>query len=491
MKESLFPLFQSAKNIFQIVFFLLTGTLLSAQNVKTYASNQTNQLAGICIGCNILNPYDAVGENNNNYSTLQIGLGVLGRAEQTLIFPQVSKGDLTIEIGTGNVPLSLALLSGVTIETLKGTIPNNDAKTVNSSILRLGLQDNRGTIQLNPKKDYDRVRISLGGTVALNDGLRIYRAFTHTGFLTECGAILPPDPFLYSSFQNEDDVQPDEDLACGQSFHEEFGELKSAYIESDTIYKRTVSFWAGVEGSLRLNTHGTEIFIGDNQILLECAAGDRNTQANFSHPTNGAREHYLIEIIPIYRTGGDLSICQFLADPDQCLLPVELKINMTIRSASGMQSHTVTLGPTILKSFKSSKDLRVSLKNASVDEILVYDRMLNNEEIRALTCSYSLPDFNAVNCLQNNRQQLNEIIPSTEILTVSPNPTNGEVRLRGNILFVDADISLHNVSGKEVYHGQLSSDTFRLPDSLPAGIYVLKVLTGKGDMYSKKIILNR
>jgi hypothetical protein len=60
-----------------------------AQIVKYYANAQANQVYGVCIGCGVLNPMNAVGPNESDYSVLQVSIGLLARTEQTLIFPTV------------------------------------------------------------------------------------------------------------------------------------------------------------------------------------------------------------------------------------------------------------------------------------------------------------------------------------------------------------------------------------------------------------------
>jgi len=72
-----------------------------------------------------------------------------------------------------------------------------------------------------------------------------------------------------------------------------------------------------------------------------------------------------------------------------------------------------------------------------------------------------------------------------------PNPTTGQVTLRGDIDFADADIFISNTSGREVFRLKFKSKTIDLPDTLPAGIYMFTVQTKDGQAYTQKAILTR
>ncbi|WP_410492603.1 T9SS type A sorting domain-containing protein [Chryseobacterium sp. c4a] len=79
----------------------------------------------------------------------------------------------------------------------------------------------------------------------------------------------------------------------------------------------------------------------------------------------------------------------------------------------------------------------------------------------------------------------------TETVTVSPNPSNGQIHLDGNTILTDSNITIANTSGKEIYRSKSTSKTFDLQTTLPAGIYILNLQTKDKKIHSRKIILTR
>ncbi|PWN68278.1 T9SS C-terminal target domain-containing protein [Chryseobacterium phosphatilyticum] len=163
-----------------IAFILLSSQTLSFAQNRIYAHAQSSGVFGVaCLGCRVDNPENAVGDNEDNYSTMVLGTVLLGGIQQTLIFPDLrSDTRLVVGIGTDNIPLSVQLLSGVTLETMNGGSSNNDRRTIDVSLLKLGATPNRGTIEFKPAKPYDGIRIGLsGGVLSLGGGFRIYYAY--------------------------------------------------------------------------------------------------------------------------------------------------------------------------------------------------------------------------------------------------------------------------------------------------------------------------
>lgn len=161
------------------LFLFSTSTLSFAQN-RIYAHAQSSGVFGVaCLGCRIDNPLNAVGFNEDDYSTMVLGTVLLGGIQQTLIFPDLrSDTKLVVGIGTDNIPLSVQLLSGVTLETMNGGTSNEDRRTIDVSLLKLGATPNRGTVEFKPAKPYDGIRIGLtGGVLSLGGGFRIYYAY--------------------------------------------------------------------------------------------------------------------------------------------------------------------------------------------------------------------------------------------------------------------------------------------------------------------------
>ncbi|NIF05435.1 T9SS type A sorting domain-containing protein [Chryseobacterium sp. Tr-659] len=163
----------------------LTSTMSFAQIVKTYASSQTSQVYGVCLGCGVLNPQNAVGSNENDYSTLQVSIGLLARTEQTLIFPTTNIANntnkLVIGIGSNGTPLSAQVLGGVSIETFNGDVSNNDYQSLTSSIIKLGDTDpSKGEIELTMNIPFDRIKINVNsGLLNIGGELRVYYGYQY------------------------------------------------------------------------------------------------------------------------------------------------------------------------------------------------------------------------------------------------------------------------------------------------------------------------
>lgn len=166
-------------------FLFLTGTMSFAQIVKTYASSQTNQVLGVCLGCGVLNPQNAVGSNENDYSTIQVSVGLLARTEQTLIFPTTNIANntnkLVIGIGSNGTPLSAQVLGGVSIETFNGEVSNNDRQSLTNSLINLGAGDpSKGEIELTMNIPFDRIKINVNsGLLNIGGELRVYYGYQY------------------------------------------------------------------------------------------------------------------------------------------------------------------------------------------------------------------------------------------------------------------------------------------------------------------------
>ncbi|MCJ7934388.1 MAG: T9SS type A sorting domain-containing protein [Chryseobacterium sp.] len=163
-----------------IALFLFSANTLSFGQSRIYAHAQSSGVFGVaCLGCRVDNAQNAVGDNEDDYSTMVLGTALLGGVQQTLIFPDLrSDTRLVVGIGTDNIPLSVQLLSGVTLETMNGGTSNDDRRTIDVSLLKLGATPNRGTVEFKPAKPYDGIRIGLtGGVLSLGGGFRVYYAY--------------------------------------------------------------------------------------------------------------------------------------------------------------------------------------------------------------------------------------------------------------------------------------------------------------------------
>ncbi|REC49042.1 T9SS type A sorting domain-containing protein [Chryseobacterium pennipullorum] len=185
MKTNLSVRQRALKAAVSALFLFLMSSLSNAQIVKTYASSQISQVYGICIACGVLNPMNAVGSNEDDYSTLQVSVGLLARTEQTLIFPTsnivANTNKLVIGIGSNGTPLTVQLLGGVSIETFNGDVSNNDYQNLTNKILQLGGTDtSKGEIELTMNIPFDRVKINVNsGVLNLGGELRVYYAYQY------------------------------------------------------------------------------------------------------------------------------------------------------------------------------------------------------------------------------------------------------------------------------------------------------------------------
>lgn len=185
MKTYLLLSLQTIKAAFLASLLFLTSTTSSAQIIKTYASSQTNQVHGICLGCGVLNPQNAVGSNENNYSILQVSVGLLARTEQTLIFPTTNitnnTNKLVLAIGSNGTPLSAQLLGGVSIETFNGDVSNNDYQSLTTQLIRLGDTDpSKGEVEMTMNIPFDRIKINVNsGLLNIGGELRVYYAYQY------------------------------------------------------------------------------------------------------------------------------------------------------------------------------------------------------------------------------------------------------------------------------------------------------------------------
>lgn len=173
-------------------FLLLSVSSLAFAQNRIYAYEQISDTFGVCLACNVQNPLNAVGDNEDDYSTLTMGTVLLGGVSQTLRFPDAtSNTKLVVGIGTNDIPLTVQLLGGVTIETMNGDVSNGDMKYINSSILKLGGDTpNRATIELQPTKPYTSVKIRVsGGVLSLGGGFRIYYAYQEPVTFTAFGNV--------------------------------------------------------------------------------------------------------------------------------------------------------------------------------------------------------------------------------------------------------------------------------------------------------------
>ncbi len=430
-----------------------------AQINKTYVSSQSHQIQGLCLLCSVQNPQNVIGDNENNYTAMMVPIGLLANIEQTLVFPETASHfrKITIGIGTANIPVKQLPSGKIFIETFIGNTPNGDYKLVDNSMIIAEPTSKRGVIEFLPTKSFDRIKISFhSGLLNLGDEFRIYYAHHLPIPFTTCGN--PPlDPFAYYPLDNdlkdkirELDLIPEEQdsavytsgLACAEALTS--SEISKFYTVKPIINKElTMSFWARMEAYLYISS----LNAANLGVIL-----DPNSPPN-------QLNHYVIQYRQTNPPSNNLNACLYVnGEKDNCQ----------------MLTNTQSINP-----------LLITLSKGSIDELILYDRYLNEEEIKDLALSYNI----AFPTLYTNVQQKNNM--ESNKLTISPNPTSGKITLDGNILLLNSKISIRNTSGTEVYRSKLSSETFDFPSNLPEGIYILSVETKDKKVYTRKIILTR
>ena len=145
------------------------------------ATQQTNQVSGLCIGCSVSNPGGAVDMDTTTFSSLNSGVSVAGTVSQTLIFPETSQpGDsVQIELSTSGTLLSASVFGAIQVSSANGATPNNDVTTLSGAGITVTLLSGgtKALVSFAPGGPYDRVTVQLtAGLVSALTGVNIYYA---------------------------------------------------------------------------------------------------------------------------------------------------------------------------------------------------------------------------------------------------------------------------------------------------------------------------
>ncbi len=183
--------------LFLAIEFLVLLTCTGFAQTRIYASEQTTGVTGICAGCIVNNPANAVNTNRSDYATLNITLGLLipPATYQTLIFSGTNKPaagtPVIVKIGTADQLLSLDLLGGITLQAFNGSLPIGQPVAA-STLVSVLSSNNQIEATLIPNTIYDRVRITLsGGLVSTLSNANVYGAyFNSTNTTVACDAAI-------------------------------------------------------------------------------------------------------------------------------------------------------------------------------------------------------------------------------------------------------------------------------------------------------------
>ncbi|WP_074241798.1 Ig-like domain-containing protein [Chitinophaga niabensis] len=168
----------------------------------TYGDREESPLiTGVCLGCNVQDPANAVDGNPNTSSLLNMTVGALGGVSQLIHFPGTYQaGDsIALDLEVPNQLFNAQLLAGINVQTYNGSTPNADAITLDNNAVRLqALGLGVGTtgkfrITIPVNNTFDGVKI---GTTAALAGLGNLRVYEAVAFMPV--NITPPAPVIPS-----------------------------------------------------------------------------------------------------------------------------------------------------------------------------------------------------------------------------------------------------------------------------------------------------
>ncbi|MRG46730.1 T9SS type B sorting domain-containing protein [Chitinophaga sp. SYP-B3965] len=168
----------------------------------TYGDREESpQITGICLGCNVQDAANAVDGNPNTSSLLNMTIGALGGISQIIHFPGTYQAldSIALDLEVPNQLFNGQLLAGITVQTYNGSTPNPDAITLDNNAVRLqALGFGVGTtgkfrITIPVNSAFDGVKIGTTAALAGLGALRIYEAVAFMPIV-----ITPPAPVIPS-----------------------------------------------------------------------------------------------------------------------------------------------------------------------------------------------------------------------------------------------------------------------------------------------------
>ncbi|PKF75497.1 LamG-like jellyroll fold domain-containing protein [Chryseobacterium sp. PMSZPI] len=468
MKNLFFSKNTVQKTVLTTLF--LTSALYYAQLEETYAKDQSYKISGLCLLCGIDNPNNMLGSNENDFATLRIPIGINASIEQSISFPELTPNFRKVSIGieTPNISIKKQAERQIFVESFNDNTSNNDKTRVSTSMLKPGSNPQKGIIEFIPAKRFNRIVLTVyGAPIELGLGKDIRIQYVHhlpTQFTTNGNP--PLDPLAYYPFDgNLDDKMKGLDFTSPiKNFHfSSYGNYGLAATSSEitapemtSADETTLSFWARADKGKSVqfknyNHEDIDILVTDNKISIK-----QDGETKSSSVSTNQYNHYAI----LYKEGKDD-------------VTTYVYINGTYSFIKNWKRKTTTQPMQI--------NISGGLDAALLDDVIIYNRTLTNNEIAKLADPFAIP---------SGRISQKTTLAS-EVFTVSPNPTTGQITLDGDIQFTDSDISITNTFGKEVYRSKYQSKMFELPATLPGGIYILNLKTKEGKGYSQKVILRR
>lgn len=167
----------------------------------TYGDRQQSPIVSglACLACTVTDAPNASDGDPATSSLISMGVGAAGSVGQLIKFPGTYQaGDsIAIDLELPNQALSLSALSGITLQTYNGDVPNPNPISLNSSLVRLqalGLgvgSTGKFRITIPADAGFDGVSVSTGSVLAALGGLRVYEA---AAFMPV--AVTPPAPVV-------------------------------------------------------------------------------------------------------------------------------------------------------------------------------------------------------------------------------------------------------------------------------------------------------
>lgn len=523
-----------------IILFAILAISSRAVGQKTYASSQTNQVNGLCLLCGVNNPNNPVNNSSfEDYSTFIINVGLLGvSVEQTLIFPTASAtgcDSLIIGIGSGNPVLSANLFGGVTVETYNGSTFNNDTHTVDSSILRFLQCNSRGEILLWPQHQFDRVKIKLSSSlVGLLSNFRLYYAYRKNSVDNPvyyppegmvCGApfisILNHQPdmnynvrVIYTAFSNlildtsyivlnNDSVQ----LPYYTNFAGSQGDIYIQAVNritgcrSDSVHH---AYFAGSTSSLpRVDTDSVHICKGDSATLHAVQVVPNALYAIiwYSAPTGGTQLH----IGPDYSVSPATTTIYYVTAKGSCEYPqrIPVKVAVTPRTPPLLAHDTLLMKVNTSDTLKAIAPQGATFNwysTATGGSPLFTGNAFPVHPVTLDTLYYYVESL-LDGCVSSVRTRAVVIVSNQFLLTsktglpmelkLHPNPTKGEISFQYNKDLAGSTIIINNMNGVPVYQNIMKTNNVKVPNHIPAGVYLIKINTITGEKLTGKIIIQK
>ncbi|MCW3466258.1 T9SS type A sorting domain-containing protein [Chitinophaga nivalis] len=464
------------------IFF--SNHLITQAQVKTYANSETHQTTFPCVLCSVQNPSNSVGNNEQDYATLHITAGLGGSVSQTLSFPAaVDSSFIVLGIGSNSSVLSLNLLGGATAETFLGNISNNDTKVIDSVGLHLLADSSKATVILFKSKPFDRVKITLKTSlIGLLENLRLYYAY-HTKSISSCG-YMPPSPLAWYPFNgNFNDSTPHR--YDGRSTDQFFtaGVCKQAFGPMGSMDRYrfpvlsnavTVSFW--IKDSKAGANLESKLYIGPLLFF-------------FFHNSSTSQPYCRLlaaidQSVAFFREFDiDTTFKQITVTYANSNRTLSLYLNAQLVRSSYVPPLDIAEGIFIIPGFNI------------IDELIIYDRALDKEEVNALYYSYTqsiaspLLRQQTVDNAPISKYAAN--ISTAQSLDFYPNPTTGIIQISSKADLNGGILTISNLAGKVLYQTITTTNNIQLPAFLPTGTYLIRLQTKDKKMHTGKIVLNR